>query len=80
MLNRRNTLDSFIEMFLRVQQLDNTRSSPAEKTRANSILIDREKALGITSDELGKLLELIDEYETDEIVYTRLLEYYESVA
>lgn len=74
------TLDSFIEMYLRVKQLDNTRSIPAEKIRANSMLIEREKALGITSDELGKLLELIDEYETDENAYTRLLEYYESVA
>lgn len=73
-----NTLDAFIDIYFRVIDLDNMHASPSERGRAQAILIEREKALGLSSDQLDQLLEYVDEYKTNENAYAVALGYYEN--
>ena len=70
-------LDEFIEIYFRVIDLDNKHAGSDERDRAQALLIQRENALGLESEQLDELLGLIDEYRTNENAYADVLAYYE---
>jgi hypothetical protein len=76
-------LDSFIEAVIMSWDSVDKRLNKEQRDEINNLTIIREKEMKetflLTSEQYEHILHLIEEFRTDESVYERLLDYFETI-